>query len=107
MRTRAEQRAARWEASQEAAAASEAAAIGGIAGDEGVDPSQRPLVEGGEGVAEGFELAEQELIDAAQHTDRRLTPLRDAFPPEIGGYQLAAYGEGDHEESSELKEDDR
>lgn len=107
MRTQQQINTARWEAAQEAAAAAEAAAIGGRAGDEGVEPSQRPVIEGGEGVAEGFELAEQELIDAAQHTDLRLDPLRDAFPVEAGGYDLAVYGEGDHEQSSELKDGDR
>ena len=46
-----------WEEQEAEAAEREAAAIGGRAGDEELDPAQRPLVEAGEGVAEGFELA--------------------------------------------------
>ena len=48
------------------AAAAEAAKIGGPTPDDYVDdPAQRPLAEAGEGEAEGFELAEEELIDRA------------------------------------------
>jgi len=65
------------------AAAAEAAEIGGPAPDDPVDdPAQRPLVEGGEGEAEGFELAEEELIDNAEHGDEKRFPDRDAGPPE-------------------------
>jgi hypothetical protein len=55
-----------WEEKQVAAAAYAAGAIGGRAGDEDVDPAQRPLQEAGEGEAEGFELAEEDLIEAAE-----------------------------------------
>src|SRR5690606_15354649 len=45
------------------AAAAEAAAIGGYPGEDyGVDEAERAVVEGGGGVAEGFEEAEHELI---------------------------------------------
>ena len=64
------------------AAAAEAAGIGGPAPDGVEDPAQRPLVEGGEGEAEGFELAEEELIDNAEHGDEKRFPDRDAPPPE-------------------------
>jgi hypothetical protein len=65
------------------AAAAEAAEIGGPAPDDPVDdPAQRPVVEGGEGQAEGFELAEAELIDNAAHGDQKRFPNRDAPPPE-------------------------
>ena len=85
-----------FEAEEEAAAARDAAAIGGRAGDEDLDPAQRPLVEGGEGEAEGFELAEQDLIEAAQHGDSGADPLGDAFTPEADGWDDAAsYGEAD------------
>ena len=91
-----------------AAAGREAAAIGGRAGDEHLDPAQRPLVEGGEGVAEGFELAEEELIEAAEHTDGGPDPLADAFTAEVdGGHAAGEYGEADHEESSEVPGSDR
>ena len=65
-----------WEEEEAEAAEREAAAIGGRAGDEELDPAQRPLVEAGEGVAEGFELAEEELINAAQHGDSGADPSR-------------------------------
>jgi hypothetical protein len=65
------------------AAAAEAAEIGGPTPDDPVDdPAQRPLVEGGEGQAEGFELAEAELIDNAEHGDQKRFPNRDAGRPE-------------------------
>jgi len=78
------------------AAAAEAAEIGGPAPDDGIeDPAQRPLVEGGEGEAEGFELAEEELIDNAEHGDEKGFPSRDAPPPEER--TETEYGEPDEE----------
>ncbi len=78
------------------AAAAEAARIGGPVPDDGVeDPAQRPLVEGGEGEAEGFELAEEELIDNAEHGDQKRFPDSDAPPPEEPSG--AVYGEADQE----------
>jgi hypothetical protein len=65
------------------AAAAEAAEIGGPAPDDPVDdPAQRPLVEGGEGQAEGFELAEAQLVDNAEHGDQKRFPNRDSGRPE-------------------------
>jgi hypothetical protein len=58
---------------EERAAEAEAAAIGGRAGDEGLDPAERPLAEAGEGEAEGFEQAELELIEHASHGDEQST----------------------------------
>src|SRR5689334_25176656 len=87
---------------EEQAAAREAAAIGGRAGDEDLDPALRPLVEGGEGEAEGFELAEEDLIEAAQHGDSTADPLDDAFTPEVEGFDnVDSYGEADHEDFGE------
>lgn len=78
------------------AAAAEAAEIGGPAPDDPVDdPAERPLVEGGEGEAEGFELAEAELIDNASHGDQKRFPDRDAPPPEEP--TDTAFGEADQE----------
>lgn len=78
------------------AAAAEAAEIGGAAPDDPVDdPAQRPLVESGEGEAEGFEVAEAELIDNAEHGDEKRFPDRDAGSPEEA--TDAAYGEPDQE----------
>ena len=97
----------RWEEQEVDAAAHEAAAIGGRARDEDVDPAERPLQEAGEGVAEGFELAEAALIEAAESGDRRADPLRAAFPAESEEAPTEIYGEADHEHSSELPDDDR
>ena len=85
-----------WEQAEVAAAAAEAAAIGGRAGDENLPPAERPLVEAGEGVAEGFELAEQDLIEAATHCDSRHDPLHDRFPSEETAGSV--YGEADDSE---------
>ena len=54
---------------EEAAAAAEAAGIGGVAGDEDLDPAERPVREAGGGEAEGFEIAEDDLIEHASHGD--------------------------------------
>jgi hypothetical protein len=78
------------------AAAAEAAEIGGPAPDDPVtDPAERPLVESGEGEAEGFELAEAELVDNAEHGDEKRFPNRDAGNPEEP--TDTAYGEPDQE----------
>jgi hypothetical protein len=55
-----------WDERKIDAATGAAARIGGRAGDEYLDPGERPLAEAGEGVAEGFELAEDDLIDASE-----------------------------------------
>jgi hypothetical protein len=75
------------------AAASEAGEIGGIVPSDTDDPAEQPLIEGGEGEAEGFELAEERLEDVASHGDQRSFPQRDAPPPEEP--TQAAYGEAD------------
>jgi 3-hydroxyisobutyrate dehydrogenase len=57
---------------QEWEAAREAREIGGkVAAEEGWDPAQRAAIEGGGGVAEGFELAEEDLIEHASHGDQQ------------------------------------
>jgi hypothetical protein len=88
------------------AAAAEAAEIGGPAPDDPVeDPAQRPLVEGGEGQAEGFELAEAELIDNAEHGDQKRFPNRDAGLPEEP--TDTAFGEPDEAIPQEADQDIR
>ena len=88
------------------AAASEAAEIGGPAPDDPVDdPAQRPLVEGGEGQAEGFELAEAELIENAEHGDQKRFPNRDAGRPEEP--TDTAFGEPDEAIPQEADQDIR
>jgi hypothetical protein len=76
------------------AAAAEAAEIGGPAPEDGaVDPAERPLRESGQGVAEGFETAEEELQDIASHGDQHRFPGRHAPDPEER--DSAAHGEPD------------
>jgi hypothetical protein len=90
-------------------AASEAAMIGGRAGDETLDPAERAVREGGGGEAEGFEEAEAALIEHASHGDQQAAHaiLHDEGAPEENDRRdpEREYGEGDHEASSELDPD--
>ncbi len=89
-----------------AAAAAEAAAIGGPPPDDDLDPAERPLVEAGQGVAEGFELSEDELARQASHEDPGVPPTRAAFTPEKESDRSgAAYGEADDVYPSEVVTD--
>ena len=92
---------------EEAAAAAEAAGIGGVAGDEDdFEPEMRAVYEGGGGEAEGFELAEQDLIDNAQHGDGHGDPLGDAFTPEAESDRgTIEYGGADEEKVTEVVDD--
>ena len=94
-------------AEEEAAAAAEAGAIGGHTDSQRLPEAERPLAEGGEGVAEGFELAEEQLIQAASHGDKHGHPLGDGFPDEDARSEgLTIYGEADHEKASEKEDSD-
>jgi hypothetical protein len=84
------------------AAAAEAARIGGAVPEDTTDPAQRPVIEGGEGEAEGFELAEEELIDHASHGDQKHFPDGDA--PATEEQLDAVYGEPDEEASQDTDE---
>lgn len=75
------------------AAAKEAAAIGGNVQRDSEDPAEQPLVEAGEGEAEGFELAERDLEDIASHGDQRHFP--DNVPSAPEEQTDAEYGEPD------------
>ena len=91
-------------AEQERAAAAEAGAIGGATPDYGeADPATRPLEEAGQGEAEGFEQAEDELIRSASHEDDLGPPGADAFPDEERAG--ATYGEADEVRTSETLDD--
>ena len=92
---------------EEAAAAADAAHIGGVAGDEDdFEPEMRAVYEGGGGEAEGFELAEADLIDNAQHGDGHGDPLSDAFTPEVESDRATVeYGEPDEEDTTEVVRD--
>ncbi|HVW45953.1 MAG TPA: hypothetical protein VHA76_02785 [Solirubrobacterales bacterium] len=67
---------------EENEAAREAAAIGGSVPADTDDPAEAPLVEAGEGESEGFELAEQDLEDIAEHGDEHRFPDGLAQPEE-------------------------
>jgi hypothetical protein len=91
---------------EEAAAAQEAGGIGGrrpeYEDEEGdpVDEAERPLIEGGEGVEEGFETAESDLREAASHGENRYDPeTRDFGDEESAGDADAEYGEADEVET--------
>jgi hypothetical protein len=91
-----------------AAAAAEAGAIGGRRGRPGDrDPAMDPVYEAGGGEAEGFELAEEDLIENASHGGGRGDPSQDAFTPEREADEATAVdGEADREHVTE-REDDR
>lgn len=89
------------------AAESEAADIGGVAGDEGLDPAERPVREAGGGEAEGFEEAQELLIDHASHGDQQsahaiLHDELDEDDPDAADQEEA---EADFERSSERDEE--
>lgn len=93
---------------EEAAAAAEASGIGGPASDVEGDEASRPLVEAGQGEAEGFELSEQELIDQASHAEDRRDPIADAFTPEVeGDAATSVYAEPDEIDPTEVVSDPR
>ena len=96
-----------WEEKEVDAAAYAAGAVGGRAGDQDVDPAERPLQEAGQGEAEGFELAEEDLVKAAETSVTWVEPVRAGFPAESEVGSGSTYGEADHELSSELPDDDR
>jgi hypothetical protein len=88
------------------AAAREAAGIGGVAGDEDLDPAERAVIEGGGGEAEGFEEAEGFLIEHASHGDEQSAHaiLHDSGRSEERTTGVSS--EADHERSSELEDED-
>lgn len=78
------------------AAAHEAAGVGGRA-PEDEDPARRPVDAAGGGEAEGFEQAEEDLRESAEHGQLGpRDPNRDAFTPEEeSDVADAEYGEAD------------
>jgi hypothetical protein len=93
---------------EETAAADEAGSIGGSRPDYEGDESARPLEEGGEGEAEGFELAERDLAEEASHGDARRSPEADEFAPEEESDRPeAVYGEADEVDPTEVVRDPR
>lgn len=97
----------RFEQDEADEAAREAAAIGGVAGDEELDPAERAVIEAGGGESEGFEQAEQLLIEHASHTDQQSAHsiLHHQGRPEEPG-SADDGGAADHERSSEVEDGD-
>jgi hypothetical protein len=97
---------------EEAAAAREAGGIGGrtpeYEDEEGRDASEsdRALIEGGEGVEEGFEVAEEDLVEAASHGENRYDPSTADFgDEESAGEGDAISGEPDEVDVTETVRD--
>jgi hypothetical protein len=66
----------------------------------------RPVEEAGGGEAEGFEQAEERLVEEAENFDEGRSPLKDAFDDDETS-DPGVYGEADEEHSSEEEDDDR
>ena len=97
---------------EEAAAAREAGGIGGrtpeYEGEEGgpAPEEDRAVIEGGEGVEEGFEVSEGDLRDAATHGENRYDPAaRDFGDEESAGDADAVSGEPDEIDVTETVRD--
>jgi hypothetical protein len=90
-------------AQEASAAAAEAARIGGVAQPIVDDPAMDPVYQAGGGEQEGWETAEEALIENATHGDGRGDPLRDAFAPEVeSDVAGAVYSEADRLSSTEV-----
>jgi hypothetical protein len=65
------------------------------------DPARQPVEEAGGGVAEGFEQAEEQLIENASHGDGTGSPEEDAIDNENveAEKSTAEYGEADEPQS--------
>jgi hypothetical protein len=82
------------------AAAREAARIDGPGAEDDIPEEQRPVVEGGGDEAEGFEQAEEELVEVASHGDPAPDPTELVGEPEDDRAD-PDYGEPDRIESTE------
>jgi hypothetical protein len=93
---------------EEEAAAADAGSIGGAQPDYEGDEAARPLEEAGQGEAEGFEQAERDLTEAAQHGEGRYSPEADELTPEVESDRAdAVYGEPDEVDPTEVVSDPR
>lgn len=91
---------------EEEAARREAGGIGGPAPEPEGDEASRPVEEAGGGEAEGFEQAERELVEQAQHGENRWDPETGAFTPEVESDNAnAVYGEPDEVDPTEVVRD--
>ncbi|HEY8771200.1 MAG TPA: hypothetical protein VIM03_11705, partial [Thermoleophilaceae bacterium] len=63
------------------------------------DPAEQAVDEAGGGESEGFEQAEKDLVEHAEHGDPAPDPTTQAFTPEQESDRgTAEYGEADEEE---------
>ncbi|HEV7847499.1 MAG TPA: hypothetical protein VGO83_14695 [Thermoleophilaceae bacterium] len=97
---------------EESAAAREAGSIGGATpeyeGEEGLPASEeeRAVLEGGQGVEEGFETAERDLRETATHGENRYDPSAHDFgDEESAGEGDAVSGEPDEIDVTETVRD--
>ena len=92
---------------EEDAAAAEAGAIGGDPGGQSADPERQAVEEAGGGVAEGFEQAEEDLVENASHGDGAGNPEANAIDNEHVEAEgsTAAYGEPDEVDATEVTSD--
>jgi hypothetical protein len=80
--------------------------IGGPAPDYRGDEASRPLEEAGQGEAEGFEQAEDALIEEASHGESAYNPEVDAPDPEPeSGLATGVSGEPDEVDPTEVVRD--
>ena len=89
------------------AAASEAGAIGGPGTDRDLPDAERPLAQAGEGESEGFERAEEELVEHASHGDQHAArrAIEDSDPRAEEPQEPDQGGEADRFLSSETEDD--
>lgn len=85
-------------AEQERAAAEEAVEAGGGPASDEVEESERALMEAGQGESEGFELAEQELIENASHEEDASPDPTHLVGEAEDARADAEHGEADSEE---------
>ncbi len=70
--------------------------LDGAQGDAGIDPAMEAVIEGGGGVSEGFELAEEQLVENATDSLGSTREITDDAIDEAEGGDDATYGEADH-----------
>lgn len=87
---------------EEEAAGGEAAQIGGRSGMEDMDEEQRGPAEHGGGESEGFEQAEELLVEHATHGDPGVDPLANA-PAVEEEKDSSVHGEADEVDSTEKR----
>jgi hypothetical protein len=87
---------------EEEAAGKEAGRIGGRSGLEGMEEAKRAAAEHGGGEAEGFEQAEELLVEQATHGDSGVDPLGNA-PAAEKEESPSVHGEADEVDSTEKR----